>query len=103
MTVKARFIRHCRTCGVRDETISSECSSTFRSDSVRIKSESATWTKAYIGPRQQSTVFLTPIREAVYANNIETGKQRHREAEADFSIQNQAWNLVRRTTAFNRP
>lgn len=52
--------------------------------------------KAYIGPRQQSSLFYTPIREAVYAQNIDLGKERHREVDADFSIQNQAWGLVPR-------
>lgn len=52
--------------------------------------------KAYIGPRQQSSRFYTPIREAVYAQNIDLGKERHRGADTDFSIQNQAWGLVPR-------
>jgi len=52
--------------------------------------------KAYIGPKQQSSLFYTPIREAIYAENIEAGKECHREADTDFSIQNQAWSLVPR-------
>lgn len=53
-------------------------------------------TKAYLGPRQQSSLFYTPIREAIYAGNIEAGKECHRRADTDFSIQNQAWSLVPR-------
>lgn len=59
--------------------------------------------KEFLGPRQQSSLFYTPIRDAVYAQNIETGKERHEEASTDFSIQNQAWSLVpriRETNAF---
>jgi predicted RNase H-like nuclease len=45
--------------------------------------------------RRQHSVFYTPIREAVYEQNIEEAKETHEEA-ADFSIQNQAWSLVPR-------
>ncbi|APE94973.1 DUF429 domain-containing protein [Halodesulfurarchaeum formicicum] len=43
---------------------------------------------------RQGSVFLTPTREAVYAPNIETAKERQRPAE--FSVQNQAWAIVPR-------
>lgn len=52
--------------------------------------------KTYIGPKQQSSLFYTPIRDAIYAKNIETGKEYHRKANTDFNIQNQAWSLVPR-------
>lgn len=52
--------------------------------------------KQRLGGRQQSSVFYTPIRDAVYVQNIEAAKERHREAGTDFSIQNQAWSLVPR-------
>ena len=43
---------------------------------------------------RQGSVFLTPTREAVYAPNIQTAKERQR--PADFSVQNQAWAIVPR-------
>jgi predicted RNase H-like nuclease len=52
--------------------------------------------KAYIGPKLQSSLFYTPIRDAVYANNIDAGKEHHKKVDAEFSIQNQAWCLVPR-------
>lgn len=52
--------------------------------------------KEYIGPRQQSSLFYTPIRDAIYAKNLESGKECHRKTNTDFSIQNQAWSLVPR-------
>lgn len=52
--------------------------------------------KAYIGPKQQSSLFYTPIRDAIYAKNLESGKECHRKTNTDFSIQNQAWSLVPR-------
>lgn len=52
--------------------------------------------KRLLGGRQQSSVFYTPIRDAVYARNIEAAKECHREAGTDFSVQNQAWSLVPR-------
>jgi len=59
--------------------------------------------KAYVGPKHQSSLFYTPIRKAIYAKNIEAGKECHWDADTDFSIQNQAWSLVpqiRETDAF---
>lgn len=52
--------------------------------------------KRYLGGKQQSSVFYTPIREAVYARNLERAKQEHVDADVDFGIQNQAWSLVPR-------
>lgn len=52
--------------------------------------------KAYLGGTLQSSVFYTPIREAVYADNIEAARESHRKAGTDFGVQNQAWSLVPR-------
>ena len=52
--------------------------------------------KRVLGGRHQSSVFYTPTRDAVCAENIEAAKERQREAEAGFGIQNQAWSLVPR-------
>lgn len=41
-----------------------------------------------------SSVFYTPVRPAVYATNIEAAKEIN--AEAGYSIQNQAWSIVPR-------
>jgi predicted RNase H-like nuclease len=45
--------------------------------------------------RRQGSVFYTPVRKAVYRQNLETAKETN-EAEAGFSIQNQAWGIVPR-------
>jgi len=45
--------------------------------------------------RRQGSVFYTPIREAVYEGNLEDAKELN-EAQAGFSIQNQAWSIVPR-------
>ncbi|MEF8852936.1 MAG: DUF429 domain-containing protein [Haloarculaceae archaeon] len=45
--------------------------------------------------RRQRSVFYTPIRRAVYQQNLDEAKETN-ETEADFSIQNQAWSLVPR-------
>lgn len=50
--------------------------------------------KEKLGHRQRS-VFYTPIRKAVYQHNLEDAKETN-EAEAGFSIQNQAWSVVPR-------
>lgn len=47
--------------------------------------------KRFLGSRHRS-VFYTPVRKAVYQNNLEAGKAITE--EAGFSIQNQAWSLV---------
>lgn len=47
-----------------------------------------------LGPERGRSVFLTPTREAVYAPDIETAKERQQ--PADFGIQNQAWAIVPR-------
>lgn len=47
-----------------------------------------------LGGDRPGSVFLTPTREAVYAPNIETAKER--QDPSDFSIQNQAWAIVPR-------
>lgn len=44
---------------------------------------------------RQRSVFYTPTRKAVYQQNLDEAKEVN-EAEADFSIQNQAWSLVPR-------
>jgi predicted RNase H-like nuclease len=44
---------------------------------------------------RQRSVFYTPTRKAVYRQNLDEAKEVN-EAEADFSIQNQAWSLVPR-------
>jgi predicted RNase H-like nuclease len=44
---------------------------------------------------RQRSVFYTPVRDAVYEQNLDDAKETN-EAEADFSIQNQAWSLVSR-------
>lgn len=49
--------------------------------------------KTILGARGNS-VFYTPTREAVYASNIEDAKEK--QAELDYSIQNQAWAIVPR-------
>ncbi|WP_135853015.1 DUF429 domain-containing protein [Halorussus salinus] len=51
--------------------------------------------QALLGGRAGS-VFLTPIRAAVYDENIEAAKARHDERDAGFSISNQAWAIVPR-------
>jgi len=45
--------------------------------------------------RQQRSVFYTPVREAVYSQNIDEAKATN-EQRAGFSIQNQAWGIVPR-------
>ncbi|MFD1644148.1 DUF429 domain-containing protein [Haloarchaeobius litoreus] len=45
--------------------------------------------------RQQRSVFYTPVREAVYEQNIDEAKATN-EKQAGFSIQNQAWGIVPR-------
>lgn len=50
--------------------------------------------KEKLGHRQ-SSVFYTPIREAVYEQNLEGAKETN-EAQANYSIQNQAWGIVPR-------
>jgi len=50
--------------------------------------------KEKLGPRQGS-VFYTPVRDAVYRGNLDEAKDVN-EAEAGFSIQNQAWSIVPR-------
>jgi predicted RNase H-like nuclease len=50
--------------------------------------------KSRLGSRQRS-VFYTPIREAVYEQNLDDAKAIN-EREAGFSIQNQAWSIVPR-------
>lgn len=50
---------------------------------------------AYLGDGA-SSVFKTPVREAVYAENIERAKEIHEENNVGFSIQNQAWGIVPR-------
>ncbi|MUV85522.1 DUF429 domain-containing protein [Natronomonas sp. CBA1123] len=52
--------------------------------------------KKYVGSKQQSSVFYTPTRDAVYAKNIDQGKQEHESHGAGFGIQSQAWSLVPR-------
>lgn len=52
--------------------------------------------KEYLDGPQQRSVFYTPIRDAVYARGIEAAKECHRDAGADFGVQNQAWSLVPR-------
>ncbi len=47
---------------------------------------------AKLGGTRQGSVFLTPTREAVYADNIEAAKAV--QEPADFSIQNQVWAIV---------
>lgn len=44
---------------------------------------------------RQRSVFYTPIRDAVYEQNLDEAKAAN-EAQAGFSIQNQAWSLVPR-------
>lgn len=44
---------------------------------------------------RQRSVFYTPVRKAVYQQNLDEAKQTN-EAAANFSIQNQAWSLVSR-------
>ncbi|WP_440992198.1 DUF429 domain-containing protein [Haloarchaeobius baliensis] len=44
---------------------------------------------------QQRSVFYTPVREAVYEQNLDEAKAMNEDA-ADFSIQNQAWGIVPR-------
>lgn len=44
---------------------------------------------------RQRSVFYTPVRKAVYQQNLDEAKVTN-EAEADFSIQNQAWSIVPR-------
>jgi predicted RNase H-like nuclease len=51
--------------------------------------------QARLGGRAGS-VFLTPIRQAVYENGIEAAKARHDERDAGYSISNQAWAIVPR-------
>lgn len=50
--------------------------------------------KSILGPRQRS-IFYAPIREAVYQQNLDDAKAIN-EAEAGYSIQNQAWSIVPR-------
>jgi predicted RNase H-like nuclease len=50
--------------------------------------------KEMLNHRQRS-VFYTPIRNAVYEQNLDEAKTTN-ETEADFSIQNQAWSVVPR-------
>ena len=50
--------------------------------------------KAKLGRRQRS-VFYTPVRDAVYEQNLDDAKALN-EAQAGFSIQNQAWSIVPR-------
>lgn len=50
--------------------------------------------KSRLGHRQRS-VFYTPIRDAVYQDNLDEAKEIN-EREAGFSIQNQAWSIVPR-------
>ena len=45
--------------------------------------------------RRGSSVFYTPLRDAVYCQTLEEAKAVN-EAGADFSIQNQAWSIVPR-------
>lgn len=45
--------------------------------------------------QRQGTVFYTPIRDAVYTQNLEKAKRLNEET-AGFSIQNQAWSIVPR-------
>ena len=45
--------------------------------------------------RRGSSVFYTPLRDAVYCQTLEEAKAVN-EAAADFSIQNQAWSIVPR-------
>jgi len=49
--------------------------------------------KAILGARGNS-VFYTPTRDAVYASNIVEAKEK--QAELDYTIQNQAWAIVPR-------
>lgn len=51
--------------------------------------------RAYLGPDGRS-VFNTPVRAAVEAENIEAAKRVHEERDVDFGIQNQAWGIVPR-------
>lgn len=51
--------------------------------------------REYLGERAGS-VFATPVREAVYAENVEHAKEVHEEREVGFGIQNQAWGIVPR-------
>lgn len=44
---------------------------------------------------RQRRVFYTPIRDAVYQQNLDEAKELN-EREANFSIQNQAWSIVPR-------
>jgi predicted RNase H-like nuclease len=44
---------------------------------------------------RQGSVFYTPVRKAVYEQNLDEAKETN-ESEADFSIQNQAWSIVPR-------
>lgn len=48
--------------------------------------------KSALGGSRQASVFLTPTREAVFAQNIESAKARQQ--PADFGVQNQVWAIV---------
>jgi predicted RNase H-like nuclease len=50
--------------------------------------------------RRQGSVFYAPTREAVYEGNLEAAKETN-EANAGFSIQNQAWSIVPRIREVN--
>lgn len=56
--------------------------------------------KERLGPDRQRSVFLTPTREAVYAPDIETAKERQK--PEDFGIQNQVWAIVPRIREVDR-
>lgn len=51
--------------------------------------------REYLGEAARS-VFGTPVREAVYAENLERAKEIHEDREVGFGIQNQAWGIVPR-------
>lgn len=51
--------------------------------------------QAELGGRAGS-VFLTPIRDAVYEDNIEKAKAHHEERDAGYSVQSQVWGIVPR-------
>ncbi|UTF55594.1 DUF429 domain-containing protein [Natronosalvus rutilus] len=50
--------------------------------------------KEMLNPHRGSSLFYTPIRDAVQAENIEAAKAE--QSDLDFSVQNQAWALVPR-------
>lgn len=52
--------------------------------------------REYLAGGAGSSVFLTPVRAAVYAENIEAAKAAQEAAGASFGVQNQAWSIVPR-------